>query len=80
MPLGVRVRVWKVVRLGGWCSDAQFETGLGWGACDKCVVLRLWVGRVRSFLYLFIIWGGRGGVREWIEKIYVLQSTMTLVV
>ena len=50
--------------VGSWCRDTQFETGLGWGACDKCVVLP--VGRqsleFSLFVYNFFFWGGSKGM------------------
>ena len=47
--------------IGGWCRDAQFETGFGWGACDKCVVLPVDGQSLEFSLFVYNLGGGGGG-------------------
>ena len=49
-----------MVRLRAGVEMLNLKTELGWGPYDEYVV-RLWVGRVQTFLYLCMCIGGGGG-------------------
>ena len=64
-----------MVRLKAGVGMLNLKTELGWGPYDEYVV-RLWVGRVWTFLYLCVYWGGGGKEMDGEDICHGLQSTM----